>query len=92
LQRNDNFTASKAWCAPLPAERADPVSVAAASNDRETGKRLNCAAISIISCRIAALFALPSSHQPAYPAVPDMPVCGGPGVRIFDPAETTTDG
>src|SRR6202030_1968804 len=61
---------------PLPAERADPISVAAASNDRETGKSLNCAAISIISCRIAALFELPSSPQPAYPAVPDMPVCG----------------
>jgi hypothetical protein len=45
---------------PLPAERADPILVATTSNDRETGKSLNCAAISIISCRIAALFELPS--------------------------------
>lgn len=61
-------------------------------NDHEIGKNLKCATISIISCRIVPLFALPCSRQEAYPAAPDMPVCGGPGVRIFDPAETTTDG
>jgi CspA family cold shock protein len=85
LQSNDDFTPSKARCALLPAERADPVSVAAAANDRETGRRLNCAAISIISCRIAALFALPSSPQPAYPEAPDMPVCGGRAFAFFVP-------